>query len=229
MKKAMIVALGLAVVASASYAQTNPVLSRNAVGYIRRQIDANQLDFIGAPFVRLEGGAQNTVSNLFPNPLNGSSLLKWDIPNQRYIQISAKGTTWGLGGSNLIARGEGVFVRTPGGTTQTFYVLGEVPDKFSATSTVVTVGAGVTFLANGYPVPVLWTSTTLAAQLPNGSQFVLWNRTNGSYDPYSKKGTAWQPASATNVLLKPGDAFYVRQPGGATNINWTETKPYTWP
>jgi hypothetical protein len=227
MKKTIAIMLGLIVAQTASYATTNQVLSRNAVGYIRRSVENGQLDFVGAPFVNLAGG-ENVLSNLFPNPAAGTSAFKWDKVGQVYQFFGAKGAAWNAASATaVVSRGEGIFLKCPGSVTQTFYVMGEVPDRLTAPTTTVGIAAGLTFVSLSYPVAIAWTSTTLAAALPTGSQLVLWNKTNSQYMFYGKKGTSWQ--SGTNVVLQPGDAFYVKQPGGSLPFNWVEGKPYTWP
>lgn len=228
MKKLALVLAGLTIVSSSVFAQTNPVLSRNAVGYIKRTINSNELDFITVPFVNLSQ-ANNTLSNVFPNPAPGSQAFRWDKGSQQYVFYATKGSpvaTWSTAGSNIIYRGEGIFFRGPSNSNQTFYIMGEVPDRLTAPTTVVQVVAGVTFVGHGYPVDVTWTSLQISSLLPAGSQLAVWNKGSNAYTFYSKKGSSW--GTGTNAIIRAGDGFYVRQDLGSP-FGWSETKPYTWP
>lgn len=225
MKKITAILLGTLIASSAALAQTNQVLSRNAVGYVKKAINADQIDFVAAPFVSLSPGG-NALSNVLPVAANGTQYIPWDPTIQNYIPVTRSKGAWGASGSNIVSRGSAFFVRSPAGTNQTFFFMGEVPDRFTAPTTTVDSVQGLTALASAYPIDMLWTSTPLSQALDNGDQIIVWNTVITNYVPVSKTKGSW--GSATNLVLKPGQGFFVRKFGAGTTT-WSQSKPYTWP
>ena len=224
MKKVTAILLGTLIASSAALAQTNQVLSRNAVGYIKRTVPANGLDFVTLPFVNLSGSA-NTISNVFPAASNLTQISLWNVGDQKYDTYLRSKGTWGVAGSNVLARGAGFFIQTP--VQQEFFLMGEVPDRFSAPTTTVTMVEGIVALGLGYPVDVQWSNTAAATSLPNLSQFSAWNKATTSYVTLVKSKGGW---GATPVTINPGDGFFVTKPSGTGgSLNWNQAKPYTWP
>lgn len=225
MKKITAILLGTLIVSSAALANTNQVLSKNAVGYVKRTVPGGGLDLMTVPFVNLSQ-VNNTVSNTFPSATDGTQISLWSQGSQTYRTfIKAKGT-WGNPGTNVLARGDAVFFRSPSASTQEVFIMGEVPDSATAPTTTVTVISGLNAVGLGYPVSTSWTGTTLAASLPDGSQISVWN--GSAYTTIIKAKGSWG-ASGNSLVIDPGDGFFVRSPVGAPTINWNQTKPYTWP
>jgi hypothetical protein len=236
MKRIILTALGLAISVSAASAATNVVLSRNAVGYVRIDLIAtNKLHLIRNDFVGLN--APIAISNALASLPPGTQVILWDKSNQVYQSAIIKSANplvgWGPGGSNRLERGASFFIRTPNAATNVstipLFLMGEVPDKFTAPTTTLTVVQGLNMVGYPYPVSRPWTNTTLAQQLPAGSQIITWNATNQSYNPAiirpSNPALGWGPLG--NALqISPGQGFFIR----ATNaLVYSEAKPYTWP
>lgn len=223
MKKILVAATAVALAVSAS-AQTNQVLSRNAVGYQRIDLPANQFEFVAGQFNQLDG-SPNVVSNVIPVASNGTQVVLWDVGTSTYVPILRSKGSWGAPGTNPIPRGTAFFLRGAA-VAQTVYIMGEVPDRLTATQTVSFAYPGFTAKASGYPVSTFWTNTQLSQILANNDQFIVWDNTTDTYVPYLKAKGAW--GAASNYVLKAGEGFFVRKLGTTTNT-WTEVKPYTWP
>ena len=224
MNKILVAATAVALAVSAS-AQTNQVLSRNAVGYQRIDLPAGGLEFICNQFNQLDS-SPSVLSNALPAVSNNTQAILWDAGIQQYVTITRTKGSWGPGGTNPIQRGRGFFIRSPGGIQQTIYIMGEVPDRLTATQTVSYAVSGISALGGGYPVSTQWTNTQLALGLPNNDQVIVWDAAITNYLTYTKTKGAW--GAGTNLVLRPGQAFFVRKNSAGTNV-WTEVKPYTWP
>lgn len=230
MKKLLTAALGLATLASVATAQTNVVLSRNAVGYVKIDLIAtNKLHLIRNDFVGLNGPI--AISNALASLPVGTQVLLFDEINQIYRPpIGRTAFGWGTGGSNRLNRGVAFFVRTPNSATNVasipLYLMGEVPDKFTAPTSTFSIVQGLNMSGFPYPVSRAWTSTAYSVALPVGSQIIIWNTTNQAYNaPIGKTAFGWGVAG--NALqIAPGQGFFVR----ATNsFVYSQAKPYTWP
>lgn len=224
--KKILISLASVVAATAAFAQTNTVLSKNAVGYVRITTEANNpgtLEFISIPFVRLDG-TLHAVSNAFPDVPNLTQIIRWDQANQVYLPTyqKAKGS-WSTTGTNLFLQGESFFLRSPVSVGQTNYLMGEVP---STGTNSVGIIQGVNFAAHTYPVDVAWTSTVLSASLGNTDQITLWDKTITNYVTYQKAKGTW--GAGTNLVIKAGMGFFIRK-NTAGSLTWQQTKPYTWP
>ena len=222
--KRILAAMGIALVGVTVSAQTNQVLSRNAVGYQRIDLPANQFEFVSGQFNQLDG-SPNVVSNVLPSASNGTQFILWDAGAQAYVAILRSKGGWGTAGSNVVPRGTAFFLR--GATNaQTVYIMGEVPDRLTATQTVSFVVPGFNGKASGYPVSTFWTNTQISQTLSNGDQFIVWNNQTDAYVSYLKSKGAW--GAATNYQLRAGEGFFIRKLSLGTST-WIEPKPYTWP
>lgn len=228
MKKflACVVALGLMQILAEAQTQ---VLSRNAVGYVKITPERGKL-FLGRCDFESIGGGAPAVSNLIGEQLpEGSRLYLWDRQLLQYkiLQKAARGG-WGAGGSNTIARGEAFWIKVPPTATSNSYdvfLMGEVPDRFTAPTTTILGITGLTPLGYPYPVTVAWTSTDISVKAPPGSRLYLWDATSQSYIVYQKaQRGGW--GSGSNVWLTPGVGFWLKNTGV---VDWVEAKPYTWP
>lgn len=222
MKKIMAVTAAI-VLAASLVAWAQQVLSRNAVGYQRVTLAKGSLSILRHDFEPLD--TPLAISNVFAGlPLN-SKVFLWRPDQSGYI-IATRGLTgWGTDGSNILTRGRGFWVQIPVSAASNFYdvyLMGEVPDRFTAPTSVVAVAAGLTLAGYPYPVEIAWTNTTLAKMAPMGSKLFVWDGTN--FIPYTRGLTGW--GAATNLLVRPGMGFWLQW---ASATNWTEAKPYTWP
>jgi len=223
MKKTTAILLGTLIASSAVFAQSN-VLSRNAVGYIKRTVPAGGLDLVSIPFESMDGSG-NTINSSFSGLQDGSRVSLWDAGAQSYKTFQKSKGSWGTPGTNVVLRGEALFLRAPAGSSQEVYLMGEVPDSTTAPSTTVSVVSGLNMVGSGYPVSTAWTGTTLSASLPDGSRVSVWD--GSSYVTIQKAKGSWG-ASGNSLVIEPGDGVFIRSQSGST-IDWNQTKPYNWP
>lgn len=225
MKKIVIAALALGLIGNAAFAQTNSVLSRNAVGYVKVDAVRSNLSFIVHNFIDINGGPV-TVTNLLGTQVPvGTSVLIWDSAVQQYRGESRTIVGWSPG-TNRLTAGRGFWMRIPAGAASNsyaVYLMGEVPDKTTLPTSTVSVVSGLNMVGYPFPVRTHWTNTTLAKSAPIGSQALFWNVTGQSYQGASRTVVGWSPS--TNVL-SPGQGFWFRT---TSATNWQEVKPYTWP
>jgi hypothetical protein len=221
MKKLLIVTLVVLSVAAVAFGQQ--VLSRNAVGYQQLTITKTNLALIRHDFEPLN--TQLAVSNVFASLPNGTRVSIWNKTQTGYINISRGLGGWGPDGSNTLSRGESCWVLIPSTAASNAYqvfLMGEVPDRFTAPTTTVTILPGMKLVGYSYPVDIKWTNTTLAKNSPVGTRISVWY--GSSYSNYSKGLGGWGPG--TNLVITPGMGFWVQL---ASGTNWAEAKPYTWP
>jgi len=223
MKKLALAILGLTVVGSSVFAQTNQVLSRNAVGYVRIDAPAGSLKLVRHDFIDLAGG-QVYVTNMIGNQLaNGSSLYLWDPSNQVYA-IANKGPCVWSPLTNVLRRGACIFMRSS--SNSTVYLMGEVPDATTAPTSKVYGLNGFNLAGVPYPVDTAFTSTPFYLGAASGDSLYTWD--GADYGIYNRGTRLWTPATITNVIIKAGEGFWYFRAGVATT-NWTFPKPYTWP
>lgn len=222
MKKILLLVLAVTMVSSLAFGQTQ-VLSRNAVGYIKVNIEKGKMMMIQTPFENLNGSGQYVVGELLgSNFPSGTTAYFWNKDQQQYKTENF--TTRWIPGTNKFSRGMGTFVRIPGSAASNSYdvfMMGEVPDKTTAPTTSTYIVQGLQMMGFTYPVATPLTNTLLATIAKRGDSLYYWkaDQTWGTENFV----TRWIPG--TNVL-QPGQAYYYR----TTNATvWTETKPYTWP
>lgn len=227
MKKLM--ALLLAVGVTASVAGAGEVLSRNAVGYVKIDVQGGEgvdnLYLVSVPFQSLDGEPM-LISEVFDAVPNGTTLSVWDDVSQVYIGYSksSRGAWLGEAATATIETGEGVFVRIPADEAPlSLVVMGEVPDSDAVMGRL----PGLTLSSIPFPVQIPLVDTVMADELPNESSISVWDADAQEYIAYSKSARgAWLGDALTAELL-PGQAFFIRS--DAASQSWTEVKPYTWP
>jgi hypothetical protein len=220
MKKITAILLGTLIASSAALASTNQVLSRNAVGYVKVDAPAG-LNMVSVDFQEISGG-NFSVTNLIGNQLpSGSSVFIWDRASSTYRQELRTRSGWSPG-TNIISRGQGMFIQSPSATS--LFFMGEVPDSSTAPSTTLANVTGLGMLSYPYPVDVAWTNTQLAQSGVSGDSLIVWDVDTQGYVQYLRTRSGW--GAATNLVLKPGQAFWFST---STNINWIVNKPYAWP
>lgn len=230
MKKLLVAALGLAVATSA-FAQTNQVLSRNAVGYIKTTTEPNKIYLLSAPFVNIADGTdKHSVTNLLAGVPNSTVVSLWDDTAQAYVGYSksVRGVWDAAAQTSVVGRGTAFFVRIPGSAgTNDLYIMGEVPDATTAPTTTQSRASGLSFRGHPYPVAVAFTGTAFAVAAPNSTVVSIWDSASQSYIGYSKSVRGVWDAGAQAATLEAGQGLIVRS--AAAPNNWTEVKPYTWP
>jgi hypothetical protein len=226
MKRIILTALGLATIASVATAQTNVVLSRNAVGYVRITAYRSNYVHIANNFLNLNA-APITVTNLIGNQVPvGSLVILWDPAAQAYRSENRLITGW-TPGTNRLTPGRGFWLTIPGSAPSNeyqVYLMGEVPDRFTQPTATLAVVQGMNMFGHPYPVETFFTNTALAKAGVAGDIAIFWNPIAQAYASENRVIIGWLPG--TNVL-RPGQAFWYRRSGVQTN--WVEPKPYTWP
>jgi hypothetical protein len=228
-----VVVLAGMVIASLVWAQTNTVLSRNAVGYEKITVPSNGLQLVRLDFVPVDaspGSGSISVSNLIGNQLpNLSQVWVWDVTNANYVS-SGRSRTGVWVPDLMIPRGAGMWLKSAGTSNVDVYLMGEVPGEYATgTSTTNFITSGVTLSGYPYPAAIKFTNTDLYKNSTNLEQLWVWNASVQNYESYGKNRTGvWTPTTITNLELSPGQGFwYVSK--RATTYGWVEPKPYTWP
>ena len=226
MKKTIVIALGLAVMSGSAFAQTNQVLSRNAVGYVKIEAVRSNFHFVANNFFDLNGGPV-TVTNLIGNQVpNGTALFLWDSAAQAY-RFENKGFSGWVPGTNRLNTGRGFWLKIPPtapSNSYQVYLMGEVPDKNTSPTSSFPIVTGFNMVSMPYPVSTKFTNTAIAKAAGNGDAAFFWNPVAQSYVFENRGFAGWQPG--TNVV-NPGQGFWYKRAGSQTN--WVEPKPYTWP
>ena len=245
MKKLLTVAAVLALGVSVQ-AQTNQVLSRNAVGYARITAGATNLVLAAIPF----NSFSNTIAGIFAGQLNGGitpassdTILKWDAVNKTYVTFWKNNSgQWRqfpqvVETTNTLRPGEAFFIQNKKITNQSVFVMGEVPDSLTLATSTVALVTNLSMASYSYPVSINMTNlsiTNIAKKgiTPASSDKLL------TFDPISRSYvTFWFPNAGsirqfpklvptTNILAVAQGFFYNRL---SFSTNWVEPKPYTWP
>ncbi|RKX32994.1 MAG: hypothetical protein DRP22_01375 [Verrucomicrobia bacterium] len=210
------------------YAQTNQVLSRNAVGYVQVSVPSGGYALVSLNFESLDG-SDLTIADVVGDQLPvGSYAHIWDRNSKVYQSELRTRGGWSPG-TNVITRGVGFWLEVPSSAATAsehiVYVMGEVPDSFNqgATTTISNV-QGLDALAYPFPSAVVWTNTALASNALVGDYLHVWNVTSQSYNSYLKTRGGW--TTPDNFTIEPGQSFWFETSG---TQDWTEIKPYTWP
>jgi hypothetical protein len=210
MKKSLAI-LAIAALSVATYAQTT-VSSANVVGYSKITIPSNDYALVSTSFI----STNNTIEGLFGELPTGSLILFWNPTAQGYTSVSKTFGGWGAGGTNIIERGSGVFVKLPAGAESVeLTVSGDVPNDGS--TPVVTL-EGYALLSYPYSIDIPFGDTALATNASTGDIISFWD--NG-WKSYSKTFGGWG-TFATNTL-KMGQAFFYRS---TSTKQLDEVKPY---
>ena len=227
MKKKMLIAAAVALTACVVALAQSEVLSQNAVGYVKKSVpSAGGLAIIGHPLNSME-----TANIIFTNtsiagemPM-GSKAFFWSGTSWQSSEKKTKG--WSDAGvGKTVAVGESFFLQTP--STQAVPVAvtiaGEVPDDLTLPVTI-TGASNLVAVANPYPIDIVFTNTSLASNLVQGSKAFFWSGV--SWQSSEKKAKGWSDAGVGKNLAA-GEGFFVQTPDPA-GLTWNETKPYTWP
>jgi hypothetical protein len=212
--------LTLSLVAN-GFADTTNVYSKNAVGYIQKQVSADVYYLVSCPLVMKSSGPV-LPSDVFGNTVfaDATSLYIFDRVTQEYIsEAYLDGVGWYPGTTDL-SRGKGFWFTSPVTTNLSF--IGEVP---GVTTTSTNLVPGFQLVAYPYPATVLITDTALQSIVVDSDSVWKWNPSTSEYISYAYLNEiGWIPEVPT---LSPGDGFWFQRLGSSTS--WTETKPYTFP
>jgi hypothetical protein len=237
MKKTTAILLGTLIASSAALAQ-EPVLSRNAVGYVKVETVPDEFFMVRNDFLPMSGDPIPSVVLGEGLPV-GTQVYSFDSASQTYnistLQESfdfvnfVTVTNWSDDTLDLSA-GKGFWIK-PGSTTSSnvfVYFMGEVPSDSSATNLLQ---PGFNLVGFNYPVSIAWTSTALASSADLGDQIYTFSGGNYTISTYQESFdfisfttvTNW---SDTNINLEPGQAFWYYS---TTQKSVNEAKPYPWP
>jgi hypothetical protein len=122
---------------------------------------------------------------------------------------------WGLGGTNTVENGQGLFIQLPSGVQTNLVITGDVP--LDASKNVFS-SAGYALLSYPYPHDVLFINTEMAQKAAVGDQISFWK--NG-WTTYTKTASGW--LGAEELKLKMGQAFFYRS---SQNTTYTEPRPF---
>jgi len=230
MKSKLAVLVGALLLAGSAYAQTNQVLSVNAVGYVKVDLLAtNKLHLLANNFEPLSGPI--AISNTFASLPAGTTVYLWDEVAQSYKPgISRSLFGWPPAGSNRLERGSSFFLKTAGLATNvasySVYLMGEVPDSSTAPTSSYNTAVGLKLVGNSYPVSTRWTNTSLAKSVSPGSIIYVWDAVSQSYGAGISKSLFGWPPAGNNLVLNPGQGYIVKT---TNSVGYSESKPYTWP
>jgi len=262
MKRVCGVVVLLTVWGTLAFGQVTQVVSRNAVGYVKISITNGGFFMAQAPFNKVGDTERRTVTEVMGDQLTGTDgivfgsdfLLRWDPDDQVYRLFwkanNAGNPEWRdenelfIATTSTLAPGEGFFIQNNQPTSQSVFVMGEVPDSFTVPENTATVFAVEGFNQIGYsfPVEVPINDTSLDEEAQPGifgDQILRWDPASQAFvgyflntNPAQFGGAGWiefnDPSAPTTDKFAPGEAFFYNRtvPGV---IVWEEEKPYDWP
>lgn len=211
MKKAILSALlGLATILGA-HADTNQVVSVNAVGYVNVVIPPG-FSMVCNPLS--QGG---TLGTLFSNAPSQTVVYTFDGTLFHYGTYHGNGRFSGdLTGSETLSPGQGVFVYNPNSQfTNTF--VGEV-----LTGTlVIPLSPGFQIVSSAVPQTGK-VVTDLGVPMSSGDIVYIYDSVNGyTYYTYHT-GNKWSGSGTTEPTISVGSAFWVYRSGTGT-VDWSRT------
>jgi hypothetical protein len=212
----------------------NPVLSRNAVGYYRATVARDSFALLSNPFEPL--GAPMTPGNVLGSQVPiGTTVYLWDGTALKYnlealSSNKASGVTWSPN-TNILKRGSAFWLKIPASapaSSYTMFIMGEVPDSYTAPNTTLGIKIGPNLIGYPYPVDRVWSNVELSKIASIGDTLYSFGTSgyqiNGlSYNKGS--GLAW--TFPTQVVETGRGYWFMRNTPSA--LSWTEIKPYTWP
>ena len=201
--------MGTLIASSAALAQ-NEVLSKNAVGYVKLQVQPGaKFTLIGDTFRNFDPGTPRTFSNIFTLgnglvaaavPANADSIIVWDSVGQKYTTYGMKTdgkvynkANWGGVASNLVVSpDQSLFIQTRASSVNptNMFIMGEVPGQTGVTMQVTgSLGSRpFSFLSNPYPVEVALNELintkdgAIATTVPSTCDTInLWDEDTQSY------------------------------------------------
>jgi len=210
-------------------AQSAPVTSRNAAGYIKLTVEPWTLCQVHYPLNGMDG-LPVTVNDLMADLPNGSAVFFWDAENQTYppgeaMEVKLLGN-WIPGTNNLCGRTFWLQVGNSGAGSFSIYLRGEIPDAWSlpvATNVLAPLGPNTfSLLGYAYPREIHWTNTTVATSAQDGSVLAIYSAALEKFETSVKNNGAW----SSDFILRPGQGFWLHARGVT---NWIEVKPYLYP
>lgn len=228
--------LAVVLVGSVVFGQSNQVLSRNAVGYVKVTAPRGNFALVRNDFNMLTGDP--TASNLFGLTTfpTGTVLYIYDAAASQYnyetlASNKANKLHWGPN-TNLITPGQGFWIKVHEGAPSndyTAFMMGEVPDRFTSPTATVYILEGYNLIGYPYPAEVFWTNTELAKAAVTGDTLYTYTPSGYEYNQFASnkaQGLHWQ---VPTQILHVGQGYWFKRRTGASGVQWDEPKPYTWP
>ena len=223
MKKTLTMALGLAVIASAAFAE--PTYSKNAVGFINIPATGGQLYALTVPLDNMD--ADNGIwkfedTQIAKDADDGSSVYFWT------------GTRWAeyVKGRDGFGIDEAYEALTPG---QCFFfqpssdmmltMSGQVPDS-SNTVVKVTGAKNLSAIGNPYPVQFKFEESQLAQDASDGASVYFWTGTRWAEYVKGRDGFGVDEAFE---FVTPGQGFFFQTTDDDSESEWKVEKEYKYP
>jgi hypothetical protein len=193
---------------AASQAQTTPVYSVNAVGYVNTAL-VKGYNLISNPLNNTATDG-NKIKNLFATLPAGAQIFKFNSTTAKYDLATVDdftGEITGPAADMTLVPGEGVFIQVSSPVTLTF--VGEVPA--GNLSNPIPKG----FSIRSSQVPQAGTVSALGYPVEEGDQINVWNEATQKYTNYGYEFGAWGPSEPS---IDVGEAVFVNSP---STKNWT--------
>jgi len=201
MKTKAIFAAGLLMAAAAAQSTAQAVFSVNAVGFVNVACPPG-FSLIANPLA----AATNTVSALFPSPVSGTVVFKFNPATGGFISTTFSAFLGGWTDPNMsLVPGEGFFFRNPGATTVTNTFVGNVQQGTLVTS----LGSGFSLVSSQVPQQGL-VSTDLGLPNDSGTTVFTFSNAANSYSSFvfSSFLGGWSPTEPT---IGVGQGFFVKR------------------
>ena len=219
MKKLVMAVAALGCAASIVSAQT--VTSDNIVGYAKpKAMAAGAIEILVPQFSGVSGGT--TLDNAFSGLSANSVVYVWTGSGYLIYTYYGAANGWYDGiftpsGNVVIPEGAAVWLQD-GGTGATPVMSGEVP---SASSITNTISAGVSLVANPYPVETTLDTLSAAGGIAANDIVYVW--TGAGYGIYTYYGAAngWYDGIFTpsgNVTIPVGVGFWLSSAVGGDMV-----------
>jgi len=259
MKKLVTIVAIAAAAATLAQAQTNQVLSRNAVGYVKIHIPpAGGFNLVCLNFNAI-GGTNTTLNDILATQLRKGALVGqadkvyiYDPNLLTYVQYACRladtqfhnALNFNGPATNPILRsGQAFWIASASGATtgSDVYIMGEVPD-FPSNLVAIAGSSGGTIQQIGNPYPVDMNVNALintndgarsGALIGQADRLYVWDESITNYIQLALRTADNQWHYSTN--FNGAAPTVILAPGdGAwyqakTNFIWAETKPYTYP
>jgi hypothetical protein len=259
MKKALIPLMVLALSGAAIHAQeSQSVTSVNAVGMVNVEIPASGLAFVGLSFLTSGTTLDAVIGDQLNggmSPVASDNIFVWDPVQLRYRNFwKAEGLGESLDGRWYITGtitpadielqpGSGFWVQNRSSEVQILTLSGEVPSD----SINVNIYPNLTQITFPFPVEMDLNDPNFSlTEIATGGQstgasdtIIVWNQETQSYRTFwladnlspSLDGQWYILNSITpaDVILQPGQGFWVNFRNSTQLQEWVATKPYLWP
>lgn len=225
MNKMMLVAAACAMVVAPSMILGDDVTSVNTVGYYSVTIPAGGLALITPVLEGMDGGTLEDLIGDQMQPGN-AAIYFWDRIEKGYkIANYDSFGQWSSAATNVVMRGDGVWLQNDHSESVTLTFMGEVPGEYNdADVTTVDNLSGLDAVGYAYPVDVEWLETELASALPSDSAIYYWNVAEQSYSSGLKDQFGEWSSAVQDLVIKAGSAFWIETPEPVDP--WVESVPY---